>query len=66
LGRQGEMVMAKAFKAADGKAHIVTKDVVVKHPGNSKKTIDLTQKAGVKSIAAGKKAVQKYHSKKGK
>jgi hypothetical protein len=58
--------MAKVFKGPDGKKHIVTKDVVVKHPGNPKKTINLTQKAGIKSITAGKKAVGKYHSKKGK
>jgi HSP20 family molecular chaperone IbpA len=58
--------MAKAFKAADGKKHVVKVDIVVVHPGTKKKPIDLTQKAGVKSISAGKKAVQKYHSKKGK
>jgi HSP20 family molecular chaperone IbpA len=58
--------MAKSFKAPDGKKHVVTVDIVVKHPGSKKKPIDLTQKAGVKTVSAGVKAVKKYHAKKGK
>jgi hypothetical protein len=58
--------MAKAFKASDGKKHLVTVDIVVKHPNTNKKPIDLTQKAGVKTVSAGVKAVKKYHAKKGK
>lgn len=57
--------MKKTFRPADGKKHTVVKkgkDVVVKHSDG--KTINLTKKAGAKTVAQGVKASKQYHSKK--
>lgn len=63
--------MSQKFKAA-GKEHTVKKnkngDVIVDHAGNIGKwdKINLTKKAGSKTIAQGVKAVKKYHRTTGK
>lgn len=63
--------MAKAFKAADGKTHKVYKSgnkVMVDHTakkGGKWDKINLTQKAGAKTVAQGVKAVKSYHRKNG-
>ncbi len=63
--------MAKTFKA-DGKKHTVKKnkngDVIVDHAGKSQgkwDKINLTKKAGAKTIAQGVSATKKYHRKHG-
>ena len=56
--------MVKTFKAADKKKHTVVKEgkkVVVKHGDGSK--INLTKKAGAKTVTQGVKASKKYHAK---
>jgi hypothetical protein len=63
--------MAKTIKAA-GEKHTIKKnktgDVIVDHAGNKGKydKINLTKKAGAKSIQQGVKAVKKYHRTTGK
>jgi hypothetical protein len=63
--------MAKKIKAA-GEIHTVKKnakgDVIVDHPGNKGPwdKINLTKKAGAKTIQQGVKAVKKYHRTTGK
>jgi len=64
--------MSKTFKASDGKTHKVFKDkkghVVVDHTakkGGKWDKIDLTKKAGAKTINEGVKAVKSYHRKNG-
>jgi hypothetical protein len=62
--------MAKTIKAA-GKKHVIKKnkqgDVVVDHAGNTGKydKINLTKKAGAKTIAQGVKATKDWHKKNG-
>ena len=62
--------MAKTFKA-DGKKHTVKKnkkgEVIVDHAGKKGKwdKINLTKKAGAKTIAQGVKATKDWHSKNG-
>ncbi len=63
--------MAKTFKA-DGKKHTVKKnkngEVIVDHAGKSQgkwDKINLTKKAGAKTIAQGVSATKKYHRKHG-
>jgi hypothetical protein len=59
---------------ADGEVHVIRKnksgDVIVDHAGNKGKydKINLTKKAGAKTIKAGVQATKKWHStnKKGK
>jgi len=59
--------MAKSFKA-DGQKHTVKKnkngDVIVDHAGNKGKydKINLTKKAGAKTINQGVAATKKWHS----
>jgi hypothetical protein len=63
--------MAKTIKAA-GEGHTIKKnkkgDVIVDHAGNKGKydKINLTKKAGAKTIQQGVKAVKKYHRTTGK
>jgi hypothetical protein len=63
--------MAKTIKVA-GKGHTIKKnkkgDVIVDHAGNKGKydKINLTKKAGAKTIQQGVKAVKKYHRTTGK
>jgi len=63
--------MPKTFKA-DGEKHTVKKnkkgDIIVDHAGNKGKydKINLTKKAGAKTVKQGVKAVQKYHRTTGK
>jgi hypothetical protein len=63
--------MAKTFKA-DGKKHTVKKnkkgDVIVDHAGNKGKydKINLTKKAGAKTIKQGVAATKKYHRNQGR
>ena len=63
--------MAKTFKA-DGKKHTVKRnkkgDIIVDHAGKSQgkyDKINLTKKAGAKTIAQGVAATKKYHKKHG-
>jgi hypothetical protein len=62
--------MAKTIKAA-GKKHVIKKnkqgDVVVDHAGNTGKydKINLTKKAGAKTISQGVKATKDWHKKNG-
>jgi len=62
--------MAKTIKAA-GKKHVIKKnkqgDVVVDHAGNTGKydKINLTKKAGSKTIAQGVGATKDWHKKNG-
>ena len=62
--------MPKTFKA-DGEKHTVKKtkkgDVIVDHAGNQCKydKINLTKKAGAKTIKAGVKATKDWHKKNG-
>jgi hypothetical protein len=62
--------MAKTIKAA-GKKHVIKKnkqgDVVVDHAGNTGKydKINLTKKAGARTIAQGVKATKDWHKKNG-
>ena len=62
--------MAKTIKVA-GKKHVVKKnkkgDVIVDHAGNQGKydKINLTKKAGSKTIAQGVKATRDWHKKNG-
>jgi hypothetical protein len=62
--------MAKTIKAA-GKKHVIKKnkqgDVVVDHAGNTGKydKINLTKKAGAKTIAQGVKATKDWHKNNG-
>ena len=59
--------MAKTFKA-DGEKHTVKKnkkgDIIVDHAGNKGKwdKINLTKKAGAKTIKQGVAATKKYHN----
>jgi hypothetical protein len=59
--------MAKTFKA-DGEKHTVKKnkkgEVIVDHAGKKGKydKINLTKKAGAKTVAQGVKATKKWHS----
>jgi hypothetical protein len=61
----------KKFKAADGKEHKVYKkgkEIMVDHTakkGGKWDKIDLTKKAGAKTISQGVKAVKSYHRKNG-
>lgn len=62
----------KKFKAPDGKTHQVYKnskgDVIVDHTakkGGKWDKINLTEKAGAKTLAQGKKATINYHNKAG-
>jgi hypothetical protein len=63
--------MPKTFKA-DGEKHTVKKnskgDVIVDHAGNKGKydKINLTKKAGAKTIKQGVAATKKYHRTQGK
>ena len=64
--------MAKTFKAADGETHKVTKNkkghIIVDHTakkGGKWDKIDLTKKAGAKTISQGVKATKSYHRKNG-
>jgi len=63
--------MAKTIKVA-GEGHTIKKnkkgDVIVDHAGNKGKydKINLTKKAGAKTIQQGIKAVKKYHRTTGK
>lgn len=63
--------MAKTFKA-DGKKHTVKRnkkgDIIVDHAGKSKgkyDKINLTKKAGAKTVAQGVAATKRYHKKHG-
>jgi hypothetical protein len=62
--------MAKTIKAA-GKKHVIKKnkqgDVVVDHAGNTGKydKINLTKKAGARTIAQGVKATKDWHKNNG-
>ena len=62
--------MAKTFKV-DGEKHTVKKtkkgDVIVDHAGNKGKydKINLTKKAGAKTVKAGVKATKEWHKKNG-
>jgi len=62
--------MAKKIKA-DGEIHTVKKnkkgDVIVDHPGNKGPwdKINLTKKAGAKTVAQGVKATKDWHKKNG-
>ena len=63
--------MTKTFKAA-GKKHTVKRDkkgdIIVDHAGKSKgkyDKINLTKKAGAKTVAQGVAATKKYHKKHG-
>ena len=62
--------MAKTIKAA-GKKHTIKKnkkgDIIVDHEGKQDKydKINLTKKAGAKTIAQGVKATRKWHNKNG-
>jgi hypothetical protein len=62
--------MAKTIKAA-GKKHVIKKnkqgDVVVDHAGNTGKydKINLTKKAGARTIAQGVKATKEWHKNNG-
>lgn len=62
---------SKTFKASDGKEHRVYKDkgkVMVDHTakkGGKWDKINLTDKAGAKTVGEGVKAVKKYHRKNG-
>ena len=66
-----EVEALKTFKA-DGEKHTVKKnkkgDIIVDHAGNKGKydKINLTKKAGAKTVKQGVKAVQKYHRTTGK
>lgn len=54
----------KTFTPGDGRKHTVKKDgkrVVVQHSDGKK--IDLTKKAGAKTVAQGVKASKAYHAK---
>lgn len=61
----------KKFEAADGKEHKVYKKdgkVIVDHTakkGGKWDKIDLTKKAGAKTVSQGVKAVKNYHRKNG-
>jgi hypothetical protein len=63
--------MPKTFKA-DGEKHTVKKnskgDVIVDHAGNKGKydKINLTKKAGAKTVKQGVAATKKYHRTQGK
>jgi hypothetical protein len=63
--------MPKTFKA-DGEKHTVKKnskgDVIVDHAGNKGKydKINLTKKAGAKTVRQGVAATKKYHRTQGK
>ena len=63
--------MAKTFKA-DGEKHTVKKnskgEVIVDHAGNKGKydKINLTKKAGAKTVKQGVAATKKYHRTQGK
>jgi hypothetical protein len=63
---------SKKFKASDGKEHKVEKNkkghIIVDHTakkGGKWDKIDLTKKAGAKTISQGVKAVKSYHRKNG-
>ncbi len=63
--------MSKTFKA-DGKKHTVKRnkkgDIIVDHAGKSKgkyDKINLTKKAGAKTVAQGVAATKRYHKKHG-
>jgi hypothetical protein len=62
--------MAKVIKAA-GEKHTIRKnkkgEIIVDHPGNKGKydKINLTKKAGSKTIAQGVKATKDWHKKNG-
>lgn len=62
---------SKTFKASDGKEHKVYKKngkVIVDHTakkGGKWDKIDLTKKAGAKTVSQGVKAVKTYHRKNG-
>lgn len=63
--------MSKTFKA-DGKKHTVKRnkkgEIIVDHAGNSQgkyDKINLTKKAGAKTIAQGVAATKRYHKKHG-
>jgi hypothetical protein len=62
--------MAKTIKVA-GEKHTIKKnkkgDIIVDHAGNKGKydKIDLTKKAGAKTIKAGVKATRKWHKENG-
>ena len=62
--------MARTIKAA-GQKHTIKKnkkgDIIVDHAGNKGKhdKINLTKKAGSKTIAQGVKATKKWHKKNG-
>ena len=63
--------MSKTFKA-DGKKHTVKKnkngDIIVDHAGKSQgkwDKINLTKKAGAKTVAQGVAATKRYHRKHG-
>ena len=62
--------MAKTIKAA-GKKHVIKKnkqgDVIVDHAGNTGKydKINLTKKAGARTIAQGVKATKDWHKNNG-